>query len=229
MEIRLASLLDGARAAEGVVVIIDVFRAYTTAAVALSRGVEKIVLVAEVEEAIALRERGVGDLCVGEVGGMRPEGFDFNNSPSQMSRADIAGKTVIQSTRAGTVGMAAATGAKKLYGGSFAVASATVSAISSQRPELLTIVAMGSEGRVRADEDEQCALFIKNLFQGRRADHESVRNLVLAGEESQKYDDPTKPHFPPEDREMALAIDSHDFAIKVEREGGLLVARRELV
>ena len=106
MEIRLVSLLDGARLAEGVVIIIDVFRAYTTAAVALSRGAEKIVLVAEVEEAIALRERGVGDLCVGEVGGMRPEGFDFNNSPSQMARADIEGKTIIQSTRAGTVGMA---------------------------------------------------------------------------------------------------------------------------
>lgn len=229
MEIRLVSLLEGARAASGVVIIIDVFRAYTTAAVALSRGVEKIVLVAEVEEAITLREQGVGDLCVGEVGGMRPEGFDFNNSPSQMARADIEGKTIIQSTRAGTVGMTAATRAEKLYGGSFAVASATVDVISRQRPELLTIVSMGSEGRIRVDEDEQCALFLKNLFQGRRPNHEAVRTLVLAGEESQKYDDPTKPHFPTEDREMALTIDSHDFAIRVDREDGLLVARRQLV
>ncbi len=227
MEIRLASLLDGARSAEGVVIIIDVFRAYTTAAVALSRGVEKIVLVAEIEEAIALREQGVGELCVGEVGGMRPEGFDFNNSPSQMANADIEGKTIIQSTRAGTVGMAAAARAERLYGGSFAVASATVRAVERRRPELITIVAMGSEGIVRVDEDEQCALFLKNLFQGRRADHEAVRTLVMAGEESQKYDDPTRPHFPPEDREMALRIDSHDFAIRVEREDGLLVARRE--
>ncbi len=229
MEIRLASLLDGARSAEGMVIIVDVFRAYTTAAVALSRGVDKIILVAEVEEAIALRGRGVGDLCVGEVGGMRPEGFDFNNSPSALSRADIEGKTIIQSTRAGTVGMVAATKADKLYGGSFAVASATVEAVSRQRPELVTIVAMGSEGRVRVDEDEQCALFLKNLFQGRRPDHGAVRTLVLAGEESQKYDDPARPHFPPEDREMALSIDSRNFAIRVEEEDGLLVARREMV
>ncbi len=229
MEIRVASLLEGAQTASGVVIIIDVFRAFTTAAVALSKGVERIVLVAEVEEAIALREQGVGDICVGEVGGMRPDGFDFGNSPYDMSSADIEGKTIIQSTRAGTVGMVAATGAERLYGGSFAVASATVRAVSRQRPELLTIVAMGSEGRVRADEDEQCALFLKNLFQGRRADHEAVRTLVLAGEESQKYDDSTKPHFPPEDRDMALTIDSHDFAIGVAREDGLLVARREVV
>ena len=188
---------------------------------------EKIVLVAEVEEAIALRDQGIGELCVGEVGGMRPEGFDFNNSPSELSAADIEGKTIIHSTRAGTVGMVAATGADRLYGGSLAVASATVEVIRRNEPDLVTIVAMGSEGRVKTDEDEQCAFFLKNLFQGRRPDHEAVRTLVLAGEESQKYDDPTKPHFPPEDREMALTIDSHDFAVRVEREDGLLVARRE--
>lgn len=227
MEIRLASLLDGARTASGVVVIVDVFRAFTTAAVAFSKGVEKIVLVAEVEEAIALRDQGVGDLCVGEVGGMRPDGFDFNNSPSELSAADIEGKTIIHSTRAGTVGMVAATRAEKLYGGSLAVASATVEVIRRQRPDLVTIVAMGSEGRIRADEDEQCALFLKNLCQGRRPDHDAVRTLILAGEESQKYNDPTSPHFPPKDREMALDIDSRDFAIRVEREDGLLIARPE--
>ena len=227
MEVRLTSLLDGARAASGIVVIVDVFRAFTTEAVAFSRGVEKIVLVAEVEEALALRDQGIGDLCVGEVGGMRPDGFDFNNSPSELSAANIEGKTIIHSTRAGTVGMVAATGADRLYGGSLAVASATVEVIRRKQPELVTIVAMGSEGRVKADEDEQCAFFLKNLFQGRRPDHEAVRTLVLAGEESQKYNDPTKPHFPPKDREMALDIDSHEFAIRVEREDGLLVARQE--
>ena len=227
MEVRLTSLLDGARSASGVVVIVDVFRAFTTAAVAFSKGVDKIVLVAEVEEALALRDQGIGELCVGEVGGMRPEGFDFNNSPSELSAADIEGKTIIHSTRAGTVGMVAATGADRLYGGSLAIASATIEVIRRNQPELVTIVAMGSEGRVKADEDEQCAFFLKNLYQGRRPDHNAVRKLILAGEESQKYNDPTKPHFPPKDREMALDIDSHDFAIRVEREDGLLVARQE--
>src|SRR5262249_59137705 len=81
MEIRLASLLRGAQEAEGTAIIIDVFRAFTTAAVAFDRGAEQIVLVAEVEEALALRRRGVGHLCLGEVDGKRPPGFDFGNSP----------------------------------------------------------------------------------------------------------------------------------------------------
>ena len=61
MDVRLASLIEGAATAEGVVVVIDVFRAFTTAAVAFSRGVEKIIMVAEVEEALRLKEQGAGD------------------------------------------------------------------------------------------------------------------------------------------------------------------------
>ena len=148
MELILDSLLEGARRARGTVIIVDVFRAFTTAAVAFSGGAKQIVLVAEVEEALALRDQGVGEICMGEVGGKRPRGFDFGNSPYDISRADVEGKTIIQSTRAGTVGMEAASHAERLYGGSFAVASATVEVVRRLDPEVVTIVAMGSEGRL---------------------------------------------------------------------------------
>ena len=229
MEVVIDSLLEGARRARGIVIIIDVLRAYTTAAVAFSRGAEKIVLVAEVEEALELKLAGAGQICMGEVGGMRPDGFDFGNSPSQLAAADVTGKTIIQSTRAGTVGMNAATQADQLYGGSFAVASATVEAVRRQEPDLVTIVAMGSEGRIRTDEDEQCALYLRNLLLGVTPDQQSVRALVLAGAEARKYGNPATPHFPSEDRDMAVTIDSHEFAIRVAQEDGLLVARPERI
>lgn len=60
MEIRIESLLSGAERATGSVVIIDVFRAFTTAAVVLARGAEKIVMVSSIEEALALRSTGIG-------------------------------------------------------------------------------------------------------------------------------------------------------------------------
>ena len=226
MEIRIDSLYRGARDARGTVVIIDVFRAFTTAAVAFSKGAQKIVLVAEVEDALKLREDGIGDICMGEVNGIRPDGFDLGNSPYEMLDADVEGKTLIQSTRAGTVGMSAAVNASRIYAGSFAIADATVRAVLRDAPDLVTIVAMGWEARVHADEDEQCALYLRNLLQGRKPDPDAVRALVLAGEESQKYADPAQPQYHPEDRDMALHIDSVDFAIRVEREDGLLVARR---
>lgn len=229
MEIRLGSLLRGAQEAEGTAIIIDVYRAFTTAAVAFSRGAEKLILVAEVEEALELRERGLGEMCIGEVDGMRPEGFDLGNSPYEMSLADVRGKTLIQSTRAGTVGVAAARNADQIYASSLVIAEATVQAVLRRAPRLVTIVAMGSGARVQSDEDEQCALYIRNLLQGRRPDKDAVRRLVLSGGESQKFGDPAQPHYHPMDREMALRIDSLPFAIRIDREDGLLVARQEPV
>jgi 2-phosphosulfolactate phosphatase len=226
MEIRLASLLQGAREAAGTTIIIDVFRAFTSAAVAFDRGAAQIILVAEVEEALALRRQGVGALCMGEVDGSKPAGFDFGNSPYELSQADLAGKTLIQSTRAGTVGVTAATAAERLFLGSFVIAAATARAVLQSAPPLVTIVAMGHAARQRTDEDEQCALYLRNLLQGRRPDPEAVRQLVLAGQEAQKYDDPTQPQFHPQDRVLALSIDRYPFALQVRREDGLLVASK---
>ncbi len=225
MEVRIESLIEGARQAVGTVVIIDVFRAFTSAAVALSRGAERIILVAEPEDALLMRQVGIGDLCMGEVGGRRPPGFDFGNSPFELSQADLGGKVLIESTRAGTVGACAAERAQALYVASLVVARATAEALRRAGPEVVTLVAMGTMGRVRADEDELCALYLRNLLEGRAPDAECVRKLVLAGETA-KFGDPAQPHFYPRDLEIALEIDSLDFAIPVARENGLLIARR---
>ena len=213
--------------AAGTVVVIDVYRAYTTGAVAFSRGADKIILVAEVEEALELKRRGAGELCMGEVGGKRPEGFDFGNSPFELSTADVTGKTLIQSTRAGTVGAAAVPSAERLYVASLVVARATAMAVLRDRPELVTIVAMGLGGHDRTDEDEVCALYLRNLMEGRSPDHEAVRELVLASASSQNFDDTAQPWMHPMDREIALRIDSVPFAMTVSREDGMLVARRQ--
>ena len=219
MDITVSSLIEGARSASGITVIIDVFRCFTTEAVAFEKGAKKIILVAEIEEAFDLKADGVGDILMGEVGGKKPEGFDYGNSPFELLGADLKGKTIIQSTRAGTVGVTNASGADLIYGGSLAVASATVRALKAHNPSKVTLVAMGSEGIIRADEDEQCALYLRNLLQGRVPDIEAVKSLIMAGEESQKYDD----------REMALNIDSHDFALRISIEDGFFISQPELL
>jgi 2-phosphosulfolactate phosphatase len=226
MEIRIESLIEGARRARGTVVIVDVFRAFTTAAVALARGARRIVMVAEPDEALQLREKGVGEICVGEVNGVRPEGFDFGNSPYEMTQPSLQDKTVIQSTRAGTTGVAAAIQADAVYGASLVVADATAQAVLKDDPAYVTIVAMGWNARVRTDEDELCALYLRNLMQGRRPDREALRTLVLASGEVAKFRDPNQPHFHPQDLEMAIEIDRYDFAVRIAREDGLLIARR---
>ena len=228
MEIRIESLLDGARRAEETVVIVDVFRAFTTAAVALARGVIKIIMVAEPDEALALRDKGLGDLTVGEVNGIRPEGFDFGNSPHEMTEAQLEGKTIIQTTRAGTTGVTAAVNASALYAGSFVTAKATAKAIRSDAPALVTIVAMGWNARRRTDEDELCAMYLRNLLEGRNPDVNALHTVARTGGEVAKFYDPNQPHFHQQDCEIALDIDRFDFAIAIEREDNLLIARRRV-
>ena len=227
MNITLGSLISGAREARGTAVIIDVFRAFTTAAVAFSRGAREIMLVGTPPEALELRDRGVADLCMGELHGIRPEGFDFGNSPYELSLADVEGKTLAHSTMAGTVGVTEAHGADEIYLGSLVIAEATAQRLLARKVTRVSIVAMGGGGTFRTDEDEQCALYIRNLLEGRSPDREAVRSLVLSGSETQKFGDPAQPHFHGQDAEMALRIDSVQFAIRVHREDGLLVARPE--
>ena len=226
MEIRLGSQVRDAREAEGTVIIIDVFRAFTTAAIAFDCGVREITLVAEVEDALVLHRRGVGDLLMGEVGGDRPDGFDFGNSPFEVSQAELDGKTLVQSTRAGTVGVAAAAKADTIYLGSFVVAQATVDAILKDNPSLVTIIAMGDQGIVRSDEDEHCGIYLRNLLEGRHPDPDALRSLIMQGGATQKFFDDTQPQYHPKDVELALQVNKYPFAMKVTREDGQLVARK---
>ena len=225
MEITLDSLKRGAEEAQGTAIIIDVFRAFTTAAIAFDHGAKEIVLFANPEDALALHKKGVGDYLMGEVSGKRPDGFDFGNSPHEISQVDLSDKTLIQSTRAGTVGVEAATNATEIFLGSFVVAQATVNAIKKENPNLVSIVAMGDQGVVRADEDEHCGIYLRNIMENRKPDFDAVKTLILAGGATQKFFDTEQPQYHPEDVMLALQADTYSFAMKISREDGLLVAR----
>ena len=92
MEISLGSLKRGAEEAQGTTIIIDVFRAFTTAAIAFDRGAKEIVLFADPNDALDLHRKGVGDYLMGEVSGKKPDGFHFGNSPHEISDVDMTGK-----------------------------------------------------------------------------------------------------------------------------------------
>lgn len=233
MRIVVDSLLDGAHRAGalkgGAVVIIDVFRAFTTAAVALANGAEKIIMVGTVEEAIGLRDAGIGQVCVGEVDGLAPAAFDFGNSPFAVAGATLTGRSIIQRTSAGTQGIVAALGAGSLFAGALVTARATAAALRLDNPSVVSLVAMGKNGLGRTDEDELCALHLRNLLEGRAGDAEAVRRVILAGGEAPRFRDPAGRDSHPGDLEIALDVDRYDFAVAVAIEDGRPVARMRRV
>jgi len=164
---------------------------------------------------------------MGEVQGRAPDGFDFGNSPFEISTIDFRGKTIVQRTSAGTQGIVAASRAHRLYAAALVTAEATVRALLSGLPEQIALVAMGGNGIERTDEDELCAIHLRNQLEGRRSDAEAIRRVILAGGEVARFYDPDRPYLHPEDVEIALDIDRYDFAVGVNFADGRPVARIE--
>jgi 2-phosphosulfolactate phosphatase len=196
MQVSIGSLLDGAKQATGAVAIIDVFRAFTTAAVAFANGTSGIIMVSSVDEALSLRDSGLVQVCMGEVRGRAPSGFAFGNSPFEISGIDFRGMAIAQRTGAGTQGVVAAQRADYLYAASLVTAKASARSLRSHGTELVSLVAMGNNATTRTDEDEVCALHLRNILQGRPGNTEAVRQVILAGGEIARFHDPLDPHHP---------------------------------
>ena len=230
--IAVTSFSTGAEVAHGSVVVIDVIRAFTTAAVALSRGAEAIVMVDDLDSAVRLRAEGIGRYCMGERGGVKPEGFDFGNAPGDLAAhdlaVDLAGAVLIQTTSNGTRGVAAAAaaGAERIYAGAFVTAEATVQALlADPAGEPITLAAMGYDDRVRSDEDELCALYLRGRLEGCEPDKAALMTglkslLGKPGSVERLFAGVSTA-----DIEACLTLDRFDFAVRVRQEEGLLVAR----
>ena len=86
---------------------------------------------------------------------------------------------------------------------------------------------MGENGLKRTDEDELCAIHLRNRLEGRPGDPDAVRRLILAGGEVARFRDPARPYLHSQDVDIALDIDRYDFAVRVNFDDGRPVARME--
>lgn len=224
-------LLAGARQAEGVAVVIDVYRAFTSAALMAYLDVEKLILLAEAKDVLRL-SREEGCLAVGEVDGKKVPGFDAGNSPHRILAAGrdlFAGRTVAQRTTAGVAGaVAAARRSDAVILGSYLTAAATARYLQtlSPRPQQVTLVAMGSAGREPSPEDEACADYLEHLLTGQPYDHAAALHRVVSHESTQKFLRGDQAHYPPPDPVYCLQRDLFDFVLVTAQEQGRLVARR---
>ena len=124
MHVRRASLVEGAQDATGTAVIIDVYRAFTTAAFCVAAGAREIVLTASHADALAMKVKDPALFLTGEIGGKPIPGFDAGNSPSNIVDLDLHGRRVVQRTSSGTQGVAAATRAERIVLASFVIVGA---------------------------------------------------------------------------------------------------------
>jgi len=84
-------------------IVLDELRASSTIVTLLERGADAVIPAASLAEARRLA-RAIGPTAVlaGEHNVVRAPGFDFGNSPAEVARADLHGRTAVLSTRNGT-------------------------------------------------------------------------------------------------------------------------------
>lgn len=224
MEIRILHMVEGAKAARGIAVIIDVFRAFTVETYLMRNNARKIIPVGNVDTAFAYQKAHPGTLLCGEREGVMIPGFDFGNSPSQLEHADLTGKTVVHTTSAGTQGIANAVHADEIITGSLVNASAVAEYIRRKNPEQVSLVCMGLNCLHPIEEDTLCAEYIQSLLEGKPLENMPERMADLKNTSGAKFFDPNMQNvFPKRDFELCIQLDTVPFVLRLtqDAESGL--------
>ena len=223
MHIEVLDLIEGAKQARGLTVIIDVFRAFSTACYVVQNGAREIIPVGDADLAYKLKEKNPKYVLMGERKGKMLPGFDYGNSPTDIQAVDFSGKTVIQTTSAGTQGFANAKDADELISGSFVNAEAIVDYIRLKSPERLSLVCMGTWAVKPNAEDTLCAEYIAGRLENRYLDQKEIYNRLKSSKSARIFFDPAVTWAPETDFDLCLNIGLCNFVLKAEKiEDGLL-------
>jgi 2-phosphosulfolactate phosphatase len=225
MNIQVLQLLEGAQEASGLTVIIDVFRAFSTACYAYNQGAEKIIPVADIELAYRLKNLHPEFLLMGERNEMMPPGFDSGNSPSQLP-GELNKKTIVHTTSSGTQGIIAASNASEIITGSFVNAGAVVNYIRNRQPENVSLVCMGYACLYPTDEDTLCAGYIRNELMNLPSDFDRMVKTIRNGSGKRFFDVTKQLWSPQEDFNLCLDLNRFNFVLKAEQADGLNFLRK---
>jgi len=218
--------LDECDQATGIVVVIDVLRAFTTAACAFGHGAKEVLLVGTVEEALELKKQFAGSRIMGEVGTLAIPEFDYGNSSAQIDDlVDLQGRTLIHRTSAGTQGVVKSTKADLLLAASFVCAGATARYILKQQSSHVIFIITGIFPDRDGDEDRTCADYIAELIKGNTPDVEPYLKRAWNSDCGLWFHDPDHRDYPRRDLEIATHVDRFDFAMPIKRQDGKLIMR----
>jgi 2-phosphosulfolactate phosphatase len=218
--------IDECGGVRGTAVVIDVLRAFTTAAWAFHLGAERIILSDSVQQALDLKAFFPGALAMKDAEPL--EGFELSNSPVELQAAgSLTGRVLVQKTTAGTVGAVAVRHARRLYCASFVCASATAARIRDEAEADVCFVVTGEGGA--AEEDRACAEYIATLLENPRAPAEPYLERAAgsrAAASIRRRIEARVPGVDPGDIDACLQVNRFDFAMRASDEDGLLVLRR---
>jgi 2-phosphosulfolactate phosphatase len=218
MHIEIADFVAGARAARGVAVIIDVFRAFSVEAYAFARGAALSIPVAEIEAARQLKAENPQAILLGERHARPLPGFDCGNSPTELERLTVKDRMLIHTTHSGTQGLANAINADDVITGALVNCAAIVRYLKARQPAQVTLVRMGHEALERCDEDDLCAELIASRLRDESPVTSTIRDRLRQASSAKKFFDPACDWAPERDFELCTEVDIFDFVLRLDRD-----------
>jgi len=216
MDIQILEFVDGAKKATGLTVIIDVFRAFSVDCYVMNNGAEAIIPVETLDDAYGIKSEHPEYILIGERNEDIPPGFDYGNSPTHIQYVDFTGKTVIQTTSAGTKGLTNAHKASPLITGSFVNAQAIIDYILYHSPSVVSLVAMGYGGYIHTEEDFLCAQYIRDRLFFKNPDFNNIKNRIKTSSGKRFFEIQNQHKSPVTDFDLCLNLNVVDLIIQAQ-------------
>jgi 2-phosphosulfolactate phosphatase len=177
MQIEIIRSVEDAHTAKGLAVVIDVFRAFSVEAYIFANGAAKIIPVLNLEEAYKLKEENPEYILIGERGGIKPEGFDFGNSPTEILDTDFSGKTIVHTTSNGTKGLVNTINAEAVLAGGFVMADSILAYIKQNNFQNISLISTAPDTGVD-NEDLLFAYYIRDVLEGVPVTESDIKSMT---------------------------------------------------
>ena len=181
MEVNIYSPEDDTDKINGFTIVVDVLRAFSVSYFINANNPKKYIVVDSIEQAFKLKNSIVDSLVIGERQGIKIEGFDFGNSPTEIIYQDFTNKTIIHTTTAGTKGLIVQKITNEVVAGSFVNANALVEYINKKKINVVNIYCTAPRNVTNGEEDYYFADYLKSVLLGNILDFITIVEQLKLG------------------------------------------------
>jgi 2-phosphosulfolactate phosphatase len=199
---------------KGFTIVVDVFRAFTVSYFISDNNPEKYIVVDNIDLAFSLKNEISGSILIGERNGIKIEGFDYGNSPTEIIKNNFNGKTVIHTTTAGTKGLLRQPINNYVVVGSFVNANALIKYINKKKVNIVNIYCTAQKNDMHGEEDYLFAEYLNDKLQGNKVNYSEIINKLRMGSGKRFSDDGFAPYS---DFEYCMELNRFDSILYLKR------------
>jgi len=225
MKIKIIKSFENADQAEGLTIVVDVLRAFTTGCFVFKNGASRIIPVSDIKSARSLAMKNPSFITIGEREGLKLHGFDYGNSPAEIENVNMLGKIVILTTSAGTQGIVRAINADTIITGAFVNAQAVIKYIKKQAPKIVSFVV--TDNRYEDNEDFMFVNYVKSCLEGKCLDFETIKKNLISHPTGIGFLKKPMTKFSKRDFSLSMTLDLFNFVIKAKRLDNLIFLEKE--